>query len=403
MSNYYEILGVPRDANDNELKKTYRKLALKWHPDKNKSDEASAKFKNINEAYSVLSDPEKKQIYDKYGKEGLENHGSGINPNDIFQQFFGGMPGGFGGMAGGLGGGVFGEMFNRGHQQSRSSDKRIEIGLSIPEMINGSKRIFNISHKIHCKKCNGNGLKEGASVSTCTNCSGAGICQVVRQIGPIRMNQQFPCNACNGEGAIISNTDKCKKCNGKKIASVTEQISITIDKGSRQGEYVMLRDMADATENTNEIGDLYLIFKEIPSKYMDRKDDNLIVKHSILLVDALTGLSIVYLHPNNEKILIEYNDIIKPDSVFILKNKGFYNKKTSNIGDLIFNFEIIFPKKLDNTRKDLIKKLLPKRPTENTENMECYTIEPANIDISPNIKEEYEDLDKAGMQQCAQQ
>ena len=350
-----------------------------------------------------MSDSNKRDIYDKYGKEGLENHGSGINPNDIFQQFFGGMPGGFGGMAGGLGGGVFGEMFTRGHQQRKSPDKRIEIALSIPEMINGSKRVFNISHKIHCKKCNGNGLKEGASVSTCTNCSGAGICQVVRQIGPMRMNQQFPCNVCNGEGAIINNIDKCTKCDGKKITSITEQISIKIDKGSRQGEYIMLRDMADATENTNETGDLYLIFKEIPSKYMSRKDDNLIVKQSILLSDALTGLSIVYLHPDNEKILIEYNDIIKPDSVFILKNKGFYNKKTSNIGDLIFNFEIIFPKKLDTTRKDLIKKLLPKRPVENTEKMECYTIEPANIDISPNIKEEYEDLDKEGIQQCAQQ
>ena len=406
MSEYYDILGVSKDVSVNDLKKKYRKLALKWHPDKNSTDEAASKFKSINEAYSVLSDPEKRKIYDTYGKDGLDSQGSGINPHDIFKQFFGGGMGGFGGMGGPFGMGGMGGMGGMFNNNSKSPDKRIEIPITISEMMNGSKRTFNISHKVKCLTCNAKGYKIGASMTTCHNCNGAGICQVTRQIGPMQMNQQFPCNVCNGEGHIISDENKCPVCNGKKIVSKTDRVSISIDKGSRQGEYVVLEGKADATENTKENGDLYLIFREKPNKYETRHGDDLIVKHPILLTDAITGLSMTYLHPNNEKILVEYNYIIKPNSKFILRNKGFYNKNKLTTGNLIFDFEVIFPTKLDNKRKELLKKLLPKRKEEKTDNLECYTLEKTDIDINVNIHEEYDDIDNLGgegIQQCAQQ
>ena len=402
---YYNVLGVSKDSSDKDIKKAYRKLSLKWHPDKNNnSDESKAKFQEIGEAYGVLSDPEKKQIYDKYGKQGLENAQNGgprMNPNDIFSQFFGGG----GPFAGGpFGGNPFGGAFGHHQAQQHShigQDKRIEIGVSIPEMMNGCVKKLNLTRKVFCKKCDGKGVKEGARDSTCRKCHGSGVCSVIRQVGPMRMQQQFPCDVCNGTGQTIRPQDRCPVCGGRKIVSESEIIKITIEKGSKEGEYIQLVEKSDVTENCSKAGDLFLIFKQKPHHSMSRQHDDLIVNKPILLAEALAGLSFVFDHPNGEKIVVEYNDIIRQNSRFKISGKGFYNRSTGKYGDVIFLFDIVFPHNLDNQRKELIKKILPRRKKEDDSNLSCYQLEKTNIDIKPpNMREEYEDINQ---NECVQQ
>ena len=398
---YYDVLGVNKNSNDNELKKAYRKLSLRWHPDKNaNSDESNKKFKEIAEAYEVLSNKEKREIYDRYGKQGLEGHNQsgGINPNDIFSQFFGGgFPGFGGGMFPGMG-------RNSNRQSHRSPDKKIELGISIADMINGSKKKINLSRNICCPKCEGRGIKPNARIQHCPVCGGSGMRNIIRQVGPMRMQQQFPCDNCNGKGTIINENDKCIECKGKKIISTKERIVLNIEKGSKNGDHIKLANKSDMTENCIEAGDIYLIFREKKNDYMSRINDDLIIKQPILLNDALTGLSIVFNHPDGEKIVIEYNDIIYPDSKFKIDNKGFLNKNNGYYGNLVFDFDIIYPKKIDNQRKSLIKKLLPQRETPDISDLQCYTLEKTNIEIEPpNLHEAYGEYEEINPQQCAQQ
>ena len=390
---YYNVLGVNKQSSPAEIKKAYRKSSLKWHPDKNgDSQDSKKKFQEIGEAYGVLSDPEKKQIYDRYGKQGLENqqNSGGVNPSDIFSQFFGGgtpFGGGFGG---------------RPPQQSRTSDdKKVEIGITIEEMMNGSKKKIKLTRRIFCKICEGRGVKKGATDSTCRKCSGSGICIAMRQMGPMRIQQQFTCDVCNGSGFSIKESDKCQTCRGNKIVMDTELVEINIEKGSREGEYIQLYGKADVRENCVSAGDIFLIFRLKPNKTMSRVNDDLIVSHPIFLGEALSGLSIVFNHPNKEKIVIEYNDIIRKDSRFKVTGKGFYNKQTGKYGDLIFSFDIMFPNELNAQRKELLKKLLPKRQEEDDTNLSCYKLEKTNVDIRPpNMREEYEDINQ---NECVQQ
>lgn len=402
MTNYYDILGINKTADDKELKKAYRKLALKWHPDKhsvNKST-AEAKFKKISEAYSILSDKNKRKIYDQYGKEGLDNIGGGFNPDDIFKKFFGGMGGmaGMGdmgdlgeamggGFAGAFGGSMFGNMSEMFQQnKTKGADKKTEINISISDMMNGCRKIFDISHKIHCLKCNGSGLKENSKPNTCPICQGSGVCNIMRQIGPMQINQQVKCNNCSGKGVIISEIDKCEVCFGKKLISTAEKVTINIPKGAKQGEHIIVKNMSDAEEDKPEIGDLILIFREKNSQYESRIGNNLIVNQSIFLSEALTGLNRVYHHPNKNKINIRYDNVITPESKFVINNLGFFDKNTNKNGDLIFNFTIIFPEKkeLDLKRCEIIKRIFPMRKQDKTDNLEIYNLQKTDEDISIN-------------------
>ena len=220
MGDYYNILGVQKTASEKELKKAYRKQSLKWHPDKNPSEGAKDKFQEINEAYAVLSDQDKRKIYDRYGKAGLENNGmgaGGMNPNDIFQQFFGGM----GGMPG------MNFSFNTSYSRSgnvahKGPNKKIEIGITIAEMMNGTTKRFAITRNTKCEKCKATGLKSGASENICNDCGGKGMKTVTQQMGPFLTQKTFPCNRCRGQGKIINPVDMCIECRGNKFTAKKE-------------------------------------------------------------------------------------------------------------------------------------------------------------------------------------
>ena len=230
------------------------------------------------------------------------------------------------------------------------------------------------------------------------------VVNITRRMGPMVTRQSFPCNSCGGKGKIINENSKCEVCVGNKFIRGTEIISFEIKKGSKNGDYVILKNKADYTSDVDEIGDLILIFKLEKSDIFKRVNDNLIVKKKILLSEALSGLSIELEHPNNQKILIEYNEIINPYSKYKVSDLGFYNNSNNQYGDLVFDFEIIFHKKLDPKRKELLKKLLPVRKNTNHSNdMKCYyLVEDNNLEFNvPNFDDDVEQQDQHV--ECAQQ
>ena len=196
----------------------------------------------------------------------------------------------------------------------------------------------------------------------------------------------------------------CEVCAGKKLISTTEKVTINIPKGAKQGDNIVIKNMADADEDKPEIGDLILIFKEKHSKYESRIGNNLIVRQSIFLSEALTGLNRVYHHPNKNKINIKYSDIITPDSKFTINNLGFYDKNTNKTGDLIFNFNIIFPEKeeLDPKRCEIIKRIFPKRKPDEIDNLKIYNLQKtdANLSVDDLADDEFANNEEGHSQQC---
>ncbi|MBQ3490234.1 MAG: DnaJ domain-containing protein, partial [Clostridia bacterium] len=253
MRDYYEVLGVSKSASDDEIKKAYRSLAKKYHPDMNPGDkEAEEKFKEVNQAYAVLSDPEKKARYDQYGPEAAEGNyggggfgdfggGFGFDINDIFGDLFGG---GFGG----------GRARKNGPQ--RGDDLAQRITISFEEAAFGCKKDIKYTKIEHCSDCNGNGCAPGSSPKTCSKCNGTGQMRV-QQRTPLGVFQTTKtCDACGGAGQTISNP--CKKCKGSGMSSVTKTLEVSIPAGIDNGQRISLRGMGNAGKNGGPAGDLYI-------------------------------------------------------------------------------------------------------------------------------------------------
>lgn len=375
MSDYYKILEIDKQATGKDLKKAYRKQSLLWHPDKNQSEEAKGKFQEISEAYSVLSDPKKKDIYDRFGKAGLENNGmsGGGNPNDIFRSFFGGMGGGGGGMNFSFN--TSSTTTRTGGMAQKGPNKKIEIEITIGEMMNGVTKKFAITRNVKCTECMASGLKKGATVDTCTDCKGQGIRIVQTQMGPFLTQKTFPCPRCQAQGVIIQPKDRCIPCRGNKYVQNKEIITAKLERGVKGGEYVSIEKKGDESDKYLEPGDIFIVFKEGTEKNRKRVGNDLHIKIPILLSEALTKFSIPFVHPNGITILIENSYIIKPNTVHKILNLGFTT--TSDCGNLIIEFDVIFPDSLEEKREELLKKLLPKRKSKNEDannNLKRYDI-----------------------------
>jgi DnaJ-class molecular chaperone len=244
--NYYEILQVSKDAKEDEIKKMYKKLAIKWHPDKNidNKEESEKKFKEISEAYQVLSNPEKRQIYDNYGEEGLKNNGINENgpfntPDDIFKMFFGGHRTPFSNN--------FEEnsFFNNKDTVKKTEPKIVNIPITLKECYSGTKKKITLKLKILCKKCDGHG---GLNLKTCNNCSGQGVKVIDRIIGPGMIQRiQTSCNVCNGNKKIAQN--KCNECNGNKIKIEEKQFLLVIEPGSENNDKKIFENSGDQMPN----------------------------------------------------------------------------------------------------------------------------------------------------------
>jgi DnaJ-class molecular chaperone len=356
--NYYDVLGIQKNATEDEIKKAYRKLAVKWHPDKNpdNKDEAEKKFKEISEAYQALSDPKKREIYDTYGEEGLKNDGGMgggggpfTSPEEIFSMFFGGRSpfggGGEEGFFGGRGGGM---------QSKRTDPKVVNIPVTLKECYTGSKKKITLKIKNLCKTCNGQG---GLNMKTCGGCNGRGVKVSTRMIGPGMMQQmQSICQECSGTRKIAEH--KCIDCKGKCINIVEKPFLLVIEPGSEDDDKKIFEKMGDESPG-EEKGDVIFILKEENNKKFMRIGNDLVYTHDILLGDSLTGIEITMNHINDSKILYKEDNIIKQNSYHILKNSGMPIKnKEGCFGDMYVVYNIVYPNKiLLESEKQSIRKI----------------------------------------------
>ncbi|KAK5773984.1 type I HSP40 co-chaperone YDJ1 PWA37_003111 [Arxiozyma heterogenica] len=347
----YDVLGVSPNATDSEIKKAYRKLALKYHPDKNPSEEAAEKFKEASSAYEVLSDPEKRDLYDQFGSQGLNGGAGGMGGGfgfgeDIFSQFFGGA----------------GAQRTRGPQRGR--DIRHEIKVTLEELYKGKTSKLALNKQILCKTCEGRGGKKGA-VKKCSSCNGQGIKFVTRQMGPMIQRFQTECDVCHGSGDIINEKDKCKTCNGKKVDHERKILEVHVNPGMRNGEKVVFKGEADQAPDVIP-GDVVFVIHELPHKLFQRSGDNLIYHAEIDLLTALAGGSFMIPHVSGDwlKVDIVAGEVIAPDSHKVIDGKGMPIPKYGGFGNLIIKFSVKFPGN-HFTDEDTLKKLediLPKRP-----------------------------------------
>ena len=351
---YYEVLGVDRNASASDVKKAYRKLAIQYHPDKNPDNkEAEEKFKEAAEAYSVLSDPDKKARYDQYGFEGVSGAGgaggfggAGMDINDIFSMFgdiFGGR-GGFGGF-GGFGGG------NAGPAKHRGSDQRVKVRLTLQEIANGVTKKFKLKKYVSCTHCNGSGAENGA-VETCPECKGTGRVVRTQQSFFGMMRSEVACPHCNGQGTIVKN--KCKHCNGDGIVMGEEIVEVNIPAGVHEGMQLSMRGKGNAGKYNGIPGDLLILVEEEAHPTLVREDNNLI--YSLLLdipTATLGGIAEIPTIDGKAKVTIDPGT--QPGKVLRLRGKGLPTLNGYGKGDIIVNISVYIPETLSKDEKKTIE------------------------------------------------
>lgn len=346
---FYDLLEIKPTSNDDTIKKAYRKLALKYHPDKNLNDKEAAaeKFKNISEAYSILSDPEKRRIYDQHGENGInQNGGHNFNPNDIFSHFFGGGFSPFSNM-------------RRQQQKQECEDISIKLKVSLKDVYCGKAIETQYNYKNTCIDCNGTGTKNG-SKSVCNICNGKGKTIKIRQVGPNMIQQVvMNCNKCKGTGKWIEPNNKCTICKGNSYISKTRKIKIPIKKGMDNGNKIQVTGKG---HNLNGIkSDLViLIVVENKSSKFIRCGKHLLTDIQLTLTQALFGFNKIIEHLDGKKILISHNSRTEPNTKKIIFGNGMPILGTNRKGNLLIQFNIKFPtinftnKSIDNITKELI-------------------------------------------------
>ena len=352
---YYEVLGVDKNATEDQIKKAYRKIAIKYHPDRNPGDKnAEEKFKEAAEAYDVLHDPQKRQQYDQFGFDGPGMGGfgggfsGGFSMDDIFSMFgdvFGGR-GGFGGFGGGR---------SRQPAQFRGADLRLKVKLTLQEIATGTTKKFKVRKDVSCPHCHGSGAEAGSSSETCPNCHGSGVEIRTQQSIFGMMQTQSTCHVCGGEGTIIKN--KCAHCHGEGVVKGEEVVEINIPAGVAEGMAVNVPGKGNAGRHNGVNGDIQVFIEEEPNDTFIRDGNNLLYN---LLLDfptaALGGtVDIPTIEGNTVKIKIEPGT--QPGKTLRLRDKGldpvrgYGNEK----GDLIVNISVYVPKTLSKEEKKAVE------------------------------------------------
>ncbi len=357
---YYEILEVSKDASPEELKKAYRKQALKYHPDKNPGNkEAEEMFKEAAEAYEVLSDPEKRKRYDQFGHAGMGAGqgfqgfgGAGMSIDEIFRHFgdiFGG--GDFGDSFGSF----FGGGGRRGRTINRGTNLRVKVKLTLAEIAEGVEKKIKVHKYVPCKACNGTGAKGGGSYSTCPTCHGSGHVTRVTSTFLGQMQTTTTCPQCGGEGQII--TDKCPECAGNGIVKGEEIISIKIPAGVAEGMQLSMNGKGNAAARGGIPGDLIVQIEEIAHPYLERDGVNLHYDHYINIADAAMGASVEV--PTIEgKVKIKIDPGTQSGKVLRLKGKGLPEVNSwAGRGDLLITIHVWTPRTLTREEKAILEKL----------------------------------------------
>ena len=355
---YYEVLGVPKDSSEKDLKGAYRKLAMKYHPDRSEEPDAEEKFKELSEAYAVLSDPEKRQKYDQFGHAGINSQYSqedlfrGVNFEDLLRGF------GFGG-GGGRGGGesIFDMFFGGGGRSrgpARGRDLRYDIQITLEQAATGLESTIEVPRTENCSTCRGSGAKPGTSPTVCSNCHGSG--QITRaQNTPFgQMVTSSACPKCGGRGQIIVNP--CGDCGGTGRVRKSRKINIKIPPGVEDGQHLKLRGQGDAGAQGAESGDLYVIINVMPHPKFQRVDSDLLLESSISFTQAALGAELeVPTLSGRAKIKVPAGT--QTGTIFRLRGKGMPRLQGIGAGDLHVKVKIKTPTTLTERQKQLLEAL----------------------------------------------
>lgn len=368
---YYDILGISPSASSAEIKKAYRKGAMKWHPDKNpkNKEQASAKFKDITMAYEVLSNAGKKELYDNYGEKGVEE---------------GGPPGG--------GGSSLFDLFNGGGGRrqrgpKRTPDMETRLGVTLAQFYQGTTKKLQITRDVVCKMCNGKGSKKAGAVEACKPCNGQGVRLVVKQVGPGMIQQmRMRCPACSGAGQQIAAKDRCPGCRGQKVKQEKKILEVRVEKGMEPGQRVKLYGEADEAPG-HETGDVVAVLAEretakvehdlkktkVQTVSFKRQRENLILEWNVTLIEALLGFELAFRHMDGRVVTVKSppGKITKPDDILVVEGEGMPIHKThGSVGDLFIKINIVMPEPAelkDAAVRAALTKALPKaapRPSD---------------------------------------
>ncbi|OAL36081.1 hypothetical protein AYO20_04743 [Fonsecaea nubica] len=385
----YEILGVPKDASQADIRKAYRKAALASHPDKvppEEREEAEARFKAASQAYEILYDDEKRHLYDAHGMAAFDGSrgpggmGGEVNMEDILNLF--GMGGGIPGMGmPGMG----------GRKMRRSPDENQKYEVTLEDLYKGKTVKFSSTKNVICSKCKGTGGAEKAQAKECSACKGQGVKQVLSQVGPGMLTQRMvECGACEGTGQVFNPKDKCKKCKGKRVTEEKKQLELYIPRGAREGDQIKLEGEADQVPGAEQTGDIIFHLVEQPHEVFQRTGNDLSAKLDITLAEALTGFHRVVLkHLDGRGIELRHpqepGQILRPGEVLKIHGEGMPLKKSDAKGDLYLVVEIAFPEDgffLDKPEAlEQLQKLLPgPEPPIEAEETDEVSFEVADID-----------------------
>jgi len=398
--NYYDVLGVSKDATKEQISKAYKKLAGKWHPDKNLNmkEEAEKKFTEISKAYNVLNDDEKRKMYDQFGdsfEEGMG--GEGFNPEDLFSGF-GGIPGfgGFSNFPGFSGFSGFPGMSN----QKQNVVQEIQIPLKLKELFTGCEKNVEFDTSKKCDTCDGTGAKNKKK-QKCTDCKGMKMKMQSKQIGPGMFQQaQVPCRTCSMTGFMTDKENKCDVCDGNGSIKQKAKHLIKIDVNHDPYKPIRLKKVGSYNQENNSNNDVQIMFtlnrEDLQTYKMDLQKYDLVMEHDIHILDAMTGYRMYFDHPSGKKFSFDF-DLIKDDDVKVIKNLGLAGK-----GNLIIKFSYKYPSSKLNIEeyKDWISKKESSKKTNKEKYEPCHVYN--NINDDDNIDDDNDEQGPRGAQ-CATQ
>ncbi|WP_025729465.1 molecular chaperone DnaJ [Atopobacter phocae] len=352
---YYEVLGVAKDASSQEIKRAYRKLSKTYHPDINKADDAAEKFKEISEAYEVLSDDQKRAAYDQYGHAATDPNfrgGGGFGGFEGFDGFNGGFGGGFEDIFSTFFGGGGGGSRRNPNAPTRGRDMQYVINLSFDEAIFGKKETIRYEREETCHTCHGSGAKPGTSPKTCHKCHGTGAVSVEQQTPFGRIATQRVCDVCHGTGQEI--VDKCTTCHGSGHETKEHKVEVTIPAGVETGTQMRLSNQGEAGTNGGPYGDLYVVFKVADSDLFEREGSEILFTLPINFVQAALGDE-VEVPTVHGKVKMKIPAGIQSGTKLRLKGKGAPRVNSSYVGDQHVTVKVMTPKHLNSEQKNALK------------------------------------------------